>query len=170
MPSDADPWALTICRPWPYLILQPASAEIPDWIRETFGPPGKRVENRSWFTNFGGRLLIHAGKSKNWLAGIPQSRFEPLMKFGAIVGRATVYDCVHIGRNRAGEKLIPHSTRNVPRKMLPELVTDPHASGPYCWLLKDIERIDQPVEIAGKQGFWRVPAAALEGRTFERVD
>lgn len=165
----ADLTCLTICNPYPFLIFKRATDQIPFWIRETFGPPGKRVENREWFTKVGGMIYIHAGKSTNWLAGYPRKDFAALMPFMAIVGRATLYDCVRL-RLAEGRRLVPHTTRYTPKVYYPELVTDPHASGPYCFLLRDIERIDQPVPVHGKQGFWKLPADALAGRTFERVD
>ena len=162
--------ALTICNPYPFLILQRADATIPEWMRQTFGPPGKRCENRRWYCGYQGWLLIHAGKSSSHLGGIPRKEFAALMPFMAIVGRAFMYDCVRIRRDDFGKKLVPHSSHAIPKKFYPELVNDPHAEGEYCFLLKDIERIDQPVPMQGKLGFWRVPAAALEGRTFARVD
>lgn len=48
--------ALTICQPYAALICLPST----DWRH-------KRVENRKWFTSYRGPLLIHAGKSRDWL-------------------------------------------------------------------------------------------------------
>lgn len=161
---------LTICNPYPWLILKYRDQLIPQWVRENFGPAGKRCENRTWPTSFGGEILIHAGKSKNWLKGIPPVEFERLgMLFGYIVGKATLYDCVRIDRNRHGGKVIPRSSR-YRDVSYPELVTDEHAHGEFCWLLKDVCRIDEPIEYKGQQGIWRVPFSVMAGRTFTPVE
>ena len=73
---------LTICQPYPSLIFLPE-----------FDPRHKRIENRQyWPFRYTGTLLIHAGKSREWLDdvdsfsdpnyGIPIEE----MVFGAIVG------------------------------------------------------------------------------------
>src|SRR3546814_21116370 len=82
--------ALTICQPYAELILLGL----------------KRVENRSKPTRHRGPLLIHAGKSRDWLRIVPQpptyegcpamsydrtsGLYRADMDFGAIVGRVTL--------------------------------------------------------------------------------
>ena len=61
--------ALSICQPWAELIARGV----------------KRVENRSWRISekrrlaYRGRMLVHAGKSKDWLIGC-----APLMRIHGI--------------------------------------------------------------------------------------
>lgn len=96
--------ALTICQPYAELIVRGL----------------KPIENRTWPTSYRGPLLIHAGKSREWMDADDLDAY-PGMVFGALVGRVNVVDCVRV------EKLPPHSTvilatpviREVPRRLLP---------------------------------------------------
>ncbi|MDO8934199.1 MAG: ASCH domain-containing protein [Rhodocyclaceae bacterium] len=79
---------LSIRQPWAWLIVN----------------GHKDIENRTWATQFRGRLLIHAGKVPDKWAeadylsceenhGIKIPRDLPL---GGIVGEATIIDCVDV--------------------------------------------------------------------------
>ena len=46
----------------------------------------KRVENRTWRTNYRGWLAIHAGKSRKWLGTDDKPYDPPAMVFGAVIG------------------------------------------------------------------------------------
>jgi len=117
---------LTICQPYASLIVQ----------------GDKPVENRGWYTTYRGPLVIHAGKSRDWLPTCPE--FRGTLVFGAVVGVAELYDCMLYER-------------------LPvDLRSHKHAVGPWCWLLRDVRRIE-PIQWSGAQGLWNVPAA-LEAR------
>lgn len=95
--------ALTICQPYAHLIVS----------------GDKRVENRTWTTNYRGPLYIHAGKSREWLDEDDLKTY-PSMAFGAVVAVATLVDCVlysSVGRkDRLWSWLLDHA----------------HASGPWC--------------------------------------
>lgn len=110
--------ALTICQPYAELI---ARGE-------------KVIENRTWPTNYRGRIAIHAGKSRDWLEEGDEQAY-PDMPFGAVVATAELYDCVR------WESLPDDLKENI------------HANGPWCFLLRDIRRLD-PIPCSGKQGFW----------------
>ena len=122
--------ALTICQPYAELIL----------LGE------KRVENRRWETAYRGPLLIHAGKSRDWL-----DTYQPLprkMEFGAIVGRCRVVDCV------------PWPWPGELNRMLARhvwMLKHPHCEGPYCWVLDEVERFVDPVPYRGAQGIFDIP-------------
>lgn len=117
--------ALTICQPYAELIVR----------------GDKPIENRTWSTNYRGPLLIHAGKSRDWLDD-EDEHLMPGMAFGAIVGRVTLVDCVRV------QRLPPH------------LRDHEHANGPWCWVLTDIERFAVPIPCRGAQGLWDYPALA----------
>jgi len=86
--------ALSIRQPWAHLILY----------------FGKDIENRSWNTNFRGRILIHASKGmtqdewcdailfKNSIDAKPSGHFEQVnintIPRGGIVGSVEIVDCV----------------------------------------------------------------------------
>ena len=119
--------ALTICQPYAHLI---AVGEKP-------------VENRTWSTAHRGELAIHAGLSREWLDR-DDAAFYPDMVFGKIVAVAQLTDCFHI--RGAGWP-----------KRYPELHGHPHVNGPWCFVLRDVRRLREPVPCRGAQGIWVLP-------------
>lgn len=122
--------ALTICQPYAEMIM------LGD----------KRIENRTWPTTYRGPLLIHAGKSRDWLEADDEREYQ--LVFGAIVGISTLTDCLRV------------------EKLPPELARDFHANGPFCWILADVERFAVPIPYRGAQGLWdysgALPVHSLE--------
>lgn len=99
----------------------------------------KPIENRTWPTSYRGLLFIHAGKSRAWMEPEDDEQY-PGMAFGALVATVRLVDCVRVER-------------------LPEtLIDNPHANGPWCWILADANRI-QPIPYRGAQGLWDVDTA-----------
>lgn len=125
--------ALTICQPYPHLIL---TGEKP-------------VENRRWLTLYRGPLLLHAGKSRAWLGEddeeLARATGFPLV-FGAIVGRVELVGCVQAFRYR---------------KMYPEHADSEHVNGPWCWILRDPVRFKEPIPWRGALGLFDVPDEVL---------
>lgn len=97
----------------------------------------KLIENRTWPTAYRGPVAIHAGKSRSWMDDDDETRY-PDMAFGFIVATAELYDCQPVG------------------KLPPELQANEHANGPYCFLLRNIERLPVPIQQRGAQGFFEV--------------
>lgn len=137
--------ALTIQNPYPHLIVTP-QIELPPGAKQ------KRVENRVWECKRRETIAIHAGLSMKWFQfndyPCPDGKLKPAMfpemAFGAIVGMATISDCVHIDSVIEGD--------------LPEhlnwLESHEHASGPFCIVLSHVWRLDTPVPCTGKLGLW----------------
>lgn len=125
--------ALTICQPYAHLIITGQ----------------KRVENRGWKTNHRGDLIIHAGKSREWLgydtdADLLRTHGEQI-PFGAAVGIVKLIDCLHID-------MILNGTYD---GLYPWLREHEHTHGEWCWVLsEEIIRFDVPVPCSGKQGLW----------------
>lgn len=116
--------ALTVCQPYAELIAR----------------GDKVIENRTWATNYRGPLAIHAGKSRAWLDDDdhPKANYGldiASLPFGAIVAVADLRGCVRI-------EDLPLEYRG-----------SEHANGPWCWVLRDIRRIE-PVPCRGAQGLW----------------
>lgn len=122
--------ALTICQPYAHLIA----------IGE------KRVENRTWTTNYRGPLAIHAGLSRKYLDDGDQVRY-PGMAFGAVVATAMLVECV---RMDAVADLI------VNKPELLWLSGHVHVEGPMCWILEDIQRLETPYPISGQRSLWQI--------------
>ena len=94
--------ALTVLQPWAWAIIH--------------GP--KRIENRTWRTNYRGPLAIHAGLSRRMLCVTLNNGMivpEDALVFGALLGVVDLVDCVSLA----------------------DAPPDPFAEGPYCWLLEN---------------------------------
>jgi hypothetical protein len=95
----------------------------------------KRFENRSWSTAYRGPLLIHAGKSSDSIAAgrrlaeslgieVPRS-----LSFGAVIGTVNLVDCTPVSQ-----------------------VSDPFATGPFCFHLADPVLFAAPLPWRGALG------------------
>lgn len=138
----------------------------PDFDRDGLGVPGnmipclsirqpyawlivrgiKPVENRTWRTNFRGRVLIHAGVTypkRDYADDLdqyadqdyPRTREEMV---GGIVGEAVIVDCVRA-----------HSS--------------PFFLGPYGFVLEQAKAFQKLIPLGGKLGFFGVPASVIDG-------
>lgn len=97
----------------------------------------KRIENRTWTTHYRGPLAIHSS-SKLVLTDVRRlerilgRRIDPSrLVRGAIVATATVADVVPVERCRGR-----------------------WASGPYCWLLRDVRPLKAPIYVTGSLRLW----------------
>jgi hypothetical protein len=114
--------ALSVCQPWAWAIVAGL----------------KTVENRSRPTRHRGPLVIHASRSRRYLAGdyaglLPGLPPVEQLDFGALVGVVEVVGCVPLA----------------------EVQGDPVANGPWCWLLAGARRI-RPVPFKGQVGLFNV--------------
>lgn len=116
---------LSIRQPWAWLIVRGI----------------KPVENRTWRTQFRGRVLIHAGitypKREHasdydlwWEQGYPAEREKMV---GGIVGEAVIVDCV----------------REHPSEFF---------HGPYGFVLEQPKAYPEIIPYGGRLGFFGVPA------------
>ncbi|MFB3894308.1 MAG: ASCH domain-containing protein [Phycisphaerae bacterium] len=133
--------ALTICQPYAELIIRGE----------------KPVENRRWYTEYRGPLLIHAGKSRDWLeldsSGTRDEAYDiPLaeMDFGAIIGKVDLIDCVPLTRLRSRDGRCTNPKYRV-------YANSPHAEGPFCLLLAEPVRFSAAVPARGFLGLFDVP-------------
>jgi hypothetical protein len=140
--------AITIKQPWASLIV----AGVKD------------IENRTWPTNFRGRVLIHAGRAKqqpfskiltpeqiyeaDGKLNYKQS-FDTLFPKGSIIGSVEIVNCVINHPSIWAEK-----TQTIPIKE--NYVTCPKGVRPtYNWVLANPIRFDEPIlNIKGKLSFW----------------
>ena len=133
--------ALTLTQPWASLV--------------ALGH--KRVETRSWATNYRGPLAIHAAK------GFPASardfaseeralgRLPERLPLGAIVAVAVVTD---VGRTEHISPVISALERHL----------GDYTPGRYAWMLRNIRPLPEPVPLMGRLGLFHVP-----GDTYLRI-
>jgi len=107
---------LTVRQPWASLIV----AGIKD------------VENRSWRTNYRGRLGIHAGNGIDHDAlDMYGHFFHKQLIHGALIGSVTVVDCISTSRSKWAEP------------------------GKWHWVLSDPRSLARPRPMSGRLGLWR---------------
>lgn len=127
--------ALSLHQPWAWAILH----------------AGKRVENRTWKTDYRGPLVIHAAQTRRSMrhglgvlgrlhaCGVFDAMLDvKRLPYGALVGVCELVDVVPIAWR----------------------ATDAWACGPWCWLLEEVRTIE-PVAWRGAQGLFRVPLDKL---------
>lgn len=137
--------ALTISQPYASMI---ASGE-------------KWIENRHWPTNYRGPLAIHAGKGRQYL-DVRILRDYPT---GCVIAVAQLVACVPL------EPLRVHRRSRVLEDLsisVESVVSNEHAEGPWCWILRDVRPFRDPFPCRGAQGLWDwdPPAALLAERDF----
>ena len=145
--------ALTICQPFASLIVLPDDDDR-----------AKRVENRTWSTEYRGPLLIHAGKSRDWLDNWG-GKLPDDMPFGAIIGIAYLDGCVAV--ERTVEKVFGIVTvRTVipvlARNKWPWLAVHEHLEGPFAWVLRECRAFPFPIPCKGAMSLWTPPPSVQD--------
>lgn len=140
--------AITIKQPWASLIVHGV----------------KDIENRTWHTNFRGRVLIHSS-SKGDIAKYgclqPEQRqktlYSPLGKvyfndlpFGAIIGSVEIVDCVVNHPSIWAEKTDNYTAGMNPK--LHENITGKKVI--YNWVLANPVLFEKPIPAKGRLSFW----------------
>lgn len=146
--TDGQPLkALTLHQPWAQLI----------------AAGHKRIETRSWQTEYRGLLAIHAaqpqpGETELFTTmaedGIDLHGLTPFnVRHGAIIAIATLADVVPIDDLLASDSGGRYTS---------ELPYGDFTPGRYAWLLEDIQALSEPYPIAGHQGLWNVTIESVE--------
>ena len=109
----------------------------------------KTIETRSWKTSYRGRLYIHASSTK-----IPKAYKEnhalmslvnnKELSYGNIICSCDLVDCIEMT-----DEFIDEIKKNNN-----EYVTGIYAKGRYAWILKNIEVLDNPINVKGHLGIW----------------
>jgi len=108
----------------------------------------KKIETRSWKTNYRGEIFIHAsGKSidKEFLTNdfIVDLIKDTDMNFGNIICRCNLVDCVYMDEEFL--EYIKHEQT--------EYQLGKYKLGRYAWILEDVELI-RPITKKGKLNIW----------------
>lgn len=104
----------------------------------------KKIETRSWKTNYRGELYIHTS-SKIFNNSIVDNAYKYIDKkdliFGSIICRAKLVDCI---------EMTDEFIKTIDSK---ELELGVYEVGRYAWILEDIEAIN-PIKTRGKLNIW----------------
>jgi len=127
----------------------------------------KDIENRTWKTNYRGRILIHAGKdnlikklkygdditclNNKQLEYINNNKhndiFNKELITGAIIGSVEIVDCVINHPSIWAEK-----TKVINNPEIPYLPV--YGNKTYNWVLENPIKFDKPIPIKGKLSLW----------------
>ena len=117
--------ALTIKEPWASLIVQGF----------------KKYEFRSWKTNYRGKVLIHAGLSKENIEKYKDYNLD--ISSGEIIGEAYITDCILVDE-KLDKKL---------RKIDEKVYGNNHV-GLYAFKLENVKKYNKKIKAKGKLGLW----------------
>jgi hypothetical protein len=109
----------------------------------------KTIETRSWKTTYRGRLYIHASSTKIPKAYRENQALMSLvnnkeLSYGNIICSCDLVDCVEMT-----DEFIDEIKKNNN-----EYVTGIYAKGRYAWILKNIEVLNNPINVKGHLGIW----------------
>lgn len=123
---------LSIIEPWATLIKDGA----------------KKIETRSFKTNYRGELFIHASKTKIPKYAKENSELMSLIKsdfyFGNIICRCSLVDCVYMTHE---------FIEDLKKNNYQEYICGDYKVGRYAWILEDVQVIS-PIPAKGKLGIW----------------
>lgn len=112
----------------------------------------KTVETRHWTTKRRGLIAIHAarrwGPDQREFASVEHAlgRLPKRIPFGAIIAIAEITG------------VLP--TVELAPQVLPiERIYGNYGPGRFGWLLANVKALDEPIPVAGRQGFFNVPAS-----------
>jgi len=121
---------LTIIEPWASLI----SHNL------------KTIETRSWKTNYRGKILIQASRTKKkspLITYLMSFLPSPYLPYGCLIAEAELVDCLYMT-----ESFITKIKNN-----RNEYLMGDYQVGRYAWILKNIKPL-YPVYVSGKLGLW----------------
>ena len=111
----------------------------------------KKIETRSWKTNYRGELYIHASSTK-----IPKEYKENQdvmdlvsineLNFGNIICSCNLVDCIEM-TDEFIEKI---------KKNKNEYVCGIYENGRYAWILDNIQVLNNPIPAKGHLGIWNM--------------
>ena len=109
----------------------------------------KKIETRSWKTNYRGKIYIHASLN---MSKMPKERKEKLLnllpenydfKYGNIICEANLKDCIYMDENFINEI----------KKDELEYLCGHYEVGRYAWMINDVKLIPV-IPAKGKLGIW----------------
>ena len=114
----------------------------------------KKVETRSWKTNYRGRIYIHASSTKIPKASKENAELIKLtanaeMDFGKIISSADLVDCI---------EMTDSYIKNLKEVNHNEYASGIYEVGRYAWILENVNVLDKPIEAKGKLRLWNFTA------------
>ena len=109
----------------------------------------KRIETRSWKTNYRGELYIHASLSKMGKDVLNRDELMEVLdndevSYGNIICKCNLVDCIYMTKEFVEDIKKDHQ----------EYICGEYSEGRYAWVLDDIEVLDKKIPAKGKLGIW----------------
>ncbi|MGI6309769.1 MAG: ASCH domain-containing protein [Bacilli bacterium] len=109
----------------------------------------KKIETRSWKTNYRGELYIHASKAKINIKKILKPEILDYInihecEYGAIILKCQLVDCIYMDKDFV----------NKIKKNKMEFICGNYEEGRYAWVLDKVEILKKPIFINGQLGLW----------------
>lgn len=140
--------ALSLIQPWGTLI---ALGE-------------KKIETRSWKTNYRGPILIHAGKKIDKEVCKSYPFYDILMPLnyhngnlptGLIIAKCDLIDCLKIENPIYEGGIFKPKLSNGETVMIHnEFYFGDYSPGRFAWMLDNIEILKEPIPAKGQLGLW----------------
>lgn len=135
----------------------------------------KRIETRSWRTDYRGPLAIHAAKGASTI-GWPQINHicrhtEPFksvlnldrhpadaLPLGAIVAVCELEGCYPTTQDDGGNVAYLLANRHGARELMPvwgnERAFGDYSPGRFAWVLRNVRALPEPIPVKGALGLW----------------
>ena len=111
----------------------------------------KKIETRSWKTNYRGELYIHASLGKS----SPSPEVMKLVLYtnpGYILCKAMLVDCIYMTKEYVEQMKKDNPT---------EYLCGNYQEGRYAWVLDDVEPVE-PILVKGHLGIWNYDEKKIE--------
>lgn len=109
----------------------------------------KKIETRSWKTNYRGKLYIHASSTKMSKKSKDNKELMDLIRdiqlnYGKLVCSCDLVDCIEMTEEFINKVNENHS----------EYISGEYAVGRYAWILENIKVFSKKIEVKGHLGIW----------------
>ena len=109
----------------------------------------KKIETRSWKTNYRGKLYIHSSStkiSKKYMVNKDLIEMVDIrnLNYGNIICSCNLVDCIEMT-----DEFIQEVKQNKA-----EYISGIYENGRYAWILENIEVLDEPIKAKGHLGIW----------------
>ena len=105
----------------------------------------KTIETRSWRTKYRGPIYIHSCMSKYKIKDNVNKLIKSELKYGYILCKAELVDCIYMDEDFIEQEK---------NRDYNNFICGRYEVGRFAWILKNIEILDEPIEIKGQLGLW----------------
>lgn len=110
----------------------------------------KKIETRSWQTNYRGELYIHASMTKPAKSDLEDQELMSLIKNvplnqGYIICKCNLVDCIYMTEEFVNDMKKNHCQ---------EYICGEYSVGRYAWILEDVQVIIDKISTKGHLGIW----------------